>query len=225
MPRKTYYMTLGVSHTESPSGIRAAYRGLVKRVHPDLAGEQSASAFREVTEAYDVLSDPVRRYEYDRQLTPVEHGETVEIHEAGPGPIIREPVTILRNSESILPSFEAMFDRFLRNFTGVGMPKSEQLEGLNFEVLLTAEEVAHGCVVPVGVPIFQPCPQCGGTGRSWMVACSYCYQQGMVETEAIVRVRIPPMTPLGTIYEIPLQGLGIHNFFLRLHVFRAAEAH
>ncbi len=199
MQRRTYYKILGVSHTESPSGIRAAYRGLAKRVHPDLAGEQSASAFREVTEAYDILSDPVRRHEYDRQLTRVEHGESVEIHQAEPGPIVREPVTILGNSE--MPSFEAMFDRFLRNFTNVGIPKSEQLEGLNFEVLLTAEEVAHGCVVPVGVP------------------------QGLVETETIVHVRIPPMTPLGTIFEVPLRGLGIHNFYLRLHVFRAGSAH
>jgi len=100
MQRKTYYKTLGVSHTESPSGIRAAYRGLVKRVHPDLAGEQSTSAFREITEAYDILSDPGRRHEYDRQLTRVEHGETLEIHQAWPGPIIREPVTVLGNSGS-----------------------------------------------------------------------------------------------------------------------------
>jgi len=45
MQRKTYYRTLGVSHTESPSGNRAAYRGLVKRAYPDLAGEQSTRAF------------------------------------------------------------------------------------------------------------------------------------------------------------------------------------
>jgi DnaJ-class molecular chaperone len=225
MQRKTYYKTLGVSHTESPSGIRAAYRGLAKRVHPDLAGEQSASAFREVTAAYEVLSDPMRRHEYDRQLARVEHGGTVEIHQAGLGPIVREPVTILGNSEGMRPSFEVMFDRFLRNFTGVGIPKSERLEGLNFEVLLTAEEVAHGCVVPVGVPIFRPCSQCGGTGKSWMQECNYCKQQGIVETETIVRVRIPPMTPLGTTFDVPLPGLGIHNFFLRLHVLRTGAAH
>jgi hypothetical protein len=40
----------------------------------------------------------------------------------------------------------------------------------------------------------------------------------MIETEAVVRVRIPPMSPSGSIFEIPLQGLGIHNFYLRLHL-------
>lgn len=71
-----------------------------------------------------------------------------------------------RSYESLYNSFEAMFGKFLCNFTGVGIPKSERSKGLNFEVLLTAEEVAHSCVVLVGVPIFRSCPQCGGTGKT-----------------------------------------------------------
>ena len=43
MERKTYYMVRGVSSTESPRGIRAAYRDLAKRLHPDVAGEQADS--------------------------------------------------------------------------------------------------------------------------------------------------------------------------------------
>jgi hypothetical protein len=41
----------------------------------------------------------------------------------------------------------------------------------------------------------------------------------MIEEEALLRIRIPPMAPPGSIYEVPLRGLGIHNFYLRLHVF------
>jgi molecular chaperone DnaJ len=219
MERKTYYRILGVSNSESPSGIGAAYRDLAKRLHPDVAGDETTREFQDVNEAYNVLSDPQLRRDYNNKLKRAADGEGVVVRRSPPAPLIREPVTILGHPESIRPSFEAMYDRFLRNFTGIGVPKAEHLEGLNFEVLLTPEESARGCIVPVGVPVFSPCPQCGGSGRDWMFSCAYCQQQGMIENEELLHVRVPPMAPSGTVYEIPLQGLGIHNFYLRLHVF------
>jgi DnaJ-class molecular chaperone len=219
MERKTYYTLLGVSSAESPRGIRAAYRGLAKRLHPDVAGEQATRAFQELTEAYNVLSDPQRRHDYNGKLNRAMDDAAVRVRHGQAETLVREPVMILRNRDSIRPSFEAMYDRFLRNFTGIGVPKSEQLEGLNFEVLLTPEEASRGCVVPIGVPVFNRCPRCRGSGREWVLPCMYCQEQGMIETQAIVRVRIPPMSPSGFFAEIPLEGFGIHNFYLRLHVF------
>jgi molecular chaperone DnaJ len=219
MENKTYYMVLGVSSTESDRGIRAAYRDLARRLHPDVAGEQATRSFQELSEAYSVLSDPRRRREYNQGLSGAEHGEIVTVRRSPPEPAVREPVTILGNREGIRPSFEAMYERFLRNFTGIGVPKSEHLESPNFEVLLTLEEASRGCVVPVGVPVFSRCPQCGGSGHDWVFPCAYCRQQGMIENEEQLRIRIPPMAPSGSTFEIPLRRLGIHNFFLRLHVF------
>jgi molecular chaperone DnaJ len=219
MEKKTYYMLLGVSSTESPRGIRAAYRDLAKRLHPDIAGQEATPAFQELTEAYNVLSDPQRRHDYNGKLSRATDDAAARVRQGQAETLVREPVTILGNRDGIRPSFDAMYDRFLRNFTGIGVPKSEQLEGLNFEVLLTPEESSRGCVVPISVPIFKPCPRCRGSGREWVFQCVYCQEQGMIETEAIVRVRIPPMTPSGSVFEIPLEGLGIHNFYLRLHVF------
>lgn len=220
MERKTYYMVLGVSRTESPTGIRARYRDLAKKLHPDVAGEQATSAFQEVSEAFNVLSDPERRREYNRELARYDDGD-VAVVPAQPRSIVRDPVTILGNPESVLPSFEALHDRFLRNFTGLRVPKSEQVEALDFEVLLTPEEAWHGCVVPIGVPVFQRCPQCGGSGRDWASSCAYCRQKGMIESEEIVRVRIPKLVPPGSVFELPLYNLGIDNLRLRLHVFVA----
>lgn len=223
MGNKPYYLILGVSRNESPSGIRAAYRDLVKKLHPDVAGERSTRALQEVIEAYDVLSDPQRRREYNDALRRAEDGEVVVVQQGKPGPIVRSPANIVRDRADIHPSFEAMCDRFLRNFTGIAVPKSEHLEGLNFEVLLTAQESLLGCVVPVSVPVFERCPQCGGSGRDWVFPCTYCQQQGMIEKEEFVRIRIPPRAPSGSIFELRLRGLGIHNFFLRLHVFVEAS--
>jgi DnaJ-class molecular chaperone len=217
MDRKTYYMVLGVSSTESSAGIRAAYRDLAKRLHPDVAGQEATRAFQEVTEAYSVLSDPERRRDYNDELKrSADDGIVVRRPRE---PATREPVTILGHPDSIRPSFDAMYDRFLRNFAGMGVPKSERLEGLNFEVLLTPDESARGCVVPVDVPVFGRCPACGGSGRDWVFPCTYCQEQGMIEKAERLYLRIPPMAPSGTVYETPLRGFGIHNFYLRLHVF------
>jgi DnaJ-class molecular chaperone len=218
MARKTYYMVLGVSSTESPRGIRAAYRDLAKRLHPDVAGEEATRAFQEVTEAYNVLSDPQRRREYNHKLSRAGDRGLVSQGRAAPEPLVRQPVSILENPELIRPSFEAMFARFLRNFSGTGVPKSEQLEPLNFEVVLTPEEASSGVTVPVGLPVFSRCPQCGGPGRDWLFPCVYCQEQGMVESEEVVQIHIPPRTRPGSVMEIPLGGLNIHNFYLRLHV-------
>ncbi len=68
MASKDYYAILGVSPSETPEGIRAAYRRAVRRTHPDHAGPEGAAAFQEVVEAHAVLSDPERRRAYDESL-------------------------------------------------------------------------------------------------------------------------------------------------------------
>jgi curved DNA-binding protein CbpA len=60
----TYYEILGVSVTAEPGEIKAKYRKLIQEVHPDLEG--SPGRFMRVQEAYEVLTDPVRRAAYDR---------------------------------------------------------------------------------------------------------------------------------------------------------------
>ena len=68
MAGKDYYLILGVARSESPGGIRARYRDLVRTLHPDVAGAESAAAFRTVTEAYEVLADPAARRRHNREL-------------------------------------------------------------------------------------------------------------------------------------------------------------
>lgn len=67
MRRADYYTVLGVAPDEPPDRIRQAYRLLVRRHHPD-AGAADAERFRELTEAYEVLSDPERRRRYDASV-------------------------------------------------------------------------------------------------------------------------------------------------------------
>jgi molecular chaperone DnaJ/curved DNA-binding protein len=125
----------------------------------------------------------------------------------------------LSQPASIHPSFEALYERLLRNFTGIRVPKGERLEDLNIEVILSPEEAARGVMVPIEVPTFHRCPFCDGTGRDWVFPCTYCMEEGYVEKPETVHVEIPSNVAPGTVYEIPLKGLGVHNFYLRLHIF------
>jgi molecular chaperone DnaJ len=216
--RKTDYMILGVTNTEGSRGIRAAYRDLAKRLHADVACEQAMLTFHKVTQVFDLLSDPGRRREYDEQLRRQSDGDPISVRHSQAEPLVAESLRIFANRESIRPSFAAMYDRLLRNYTGIGVPKAERLEGLNLEVRLPPAVAALGCTVPVGVPTFSRCPHCHGSGRDWVYLCMYCGGQGTMEHEEIVQIHIPALLPPGSVLEIPLDGLGIHNFYLRLHV-------
>jgi hypothetical protein len=119
---------------------------------------------------------------------------------------------------AVRPSFEALAERLLRNFTGLGVPQAERLEGLTVEVILTPEEALRGVEVPLGVPGIHRCPECGGTGRVWLFWCACCGGEGAIATERVVRVPIPARIHSGSVMEVPLDGFGIHNLYLRLYV-------
>src|SRR3954453_20923460 len=68
MAKRDYYDVLGVSRTASADEIKKAHRKLVRKYHPDVNKNNKAAEekFKEVQEAYDVLSDPTKRQNYDQ---------------------------------------------------------------------------------------------------------------------------------------------------------------
>ena len=71
MERKDYYTVLGVTPAEGQHAIRRAYRSLAKQYHPDYAGQEGQTQFQEIQEAYEILSDPQKRKEYDARRPAV----------------------------------------------------------------------------------------------------------------------------------------------------------
>ncbi len=232
---RSYYLVLGVPDHESPAGIRAAYRDRVKALHPDRAGDGHEREFRELQEAYEVLSDPKRRRRYDAERAsppPARAGTTPSAPRPRPEPMVtprhaepirapggvRESASLLGDFRTVRSSREALRERIARNFSGRGVPKSEHAEALTVELELTPDEAARGLRIPLGVPVLRICPECGGEGDTWGFPCVACDRQGVVEDEKVVAVDVPPGTRSGVVAELPLDGLGIANLFLRVAV-------
>jgi DnaJ-class molecular chaperone len=205
MATRNYYVVLGVASDETEQGVRAAFRDLAKRYHPDRVGPEGAAPFREVAEAYEVLGDPMRRRLYDQSLRPHQHAH------APPEELVRE-VSMRRDLADVRPSSEALFSRFERNFTERGVPRGEGVQELSVEVAVSAEEAARGTRLRLGIPVFGRCRRCGGAG------CIGCDGRGTLEGERPVEVDLPPMSGKGTTFVLPLAGYGIHNLYLRVRV-------
>jgi DnaJ-class molecular chaperone len=201
MTSRNHYVILGVQPAETAQGIRAAFRDLARRYHPDHAGPSGAATFHQIVEAYGVLSDAGRRRRYDAALEEAERRE-----------LLPREVSLRRDVTELRPSEDALVARFARNFTKRGSPKAEGVAELLVDVAISEEEAGRGTRVQLGVPVFTRCGVCLGGG------CVACGAQGVLERERVMAFDIPPMTGSGVTLLVPLQGLGIHNFYLRVRV-------
>ena len=222
---KSYYLILGVSRNESLNGIREAFHQLAKRYHPDRVGAARINYFQEILEAYHTLADPERRSRYDQGLV---HGgagvpsSSITVGAEGHG-YLPLPRSVLRILSLKNAAFEAALARVSVSLTAARRISKEHPEGLDAGVILSPDEASRGGVMFLAVPSCSPCERCGGSGWEDLFPCSWCDGEGLLEEEEMVRVLVPPGVGDGTLMELPLRGLGIHNFYLRLHI-RVAPA-
>lgn len=140
-----YYAVLGVSRAENLQGIQTAYRKLAKQCHPDRAGIEGKERFQAIQEAYEVLSDPDKRKEYDadvdrrrrmRGTGSIKPEPFVPSHYpsrfSGPEPLVRPAVP---PEDIVAPaSSHCAFCDGLRNRIGVPCPFCRQLEPLEHDM-------------------------------------------------------------------------------------------
>ena len=218
MPTRDHYAVLGIPRTDSIAVIRSAFRDRAKRLHPDRRSGD-ASAFRELREAYEVLLHTERRRGHEETGQRGQWRRTDWSAEpAAAEPMVDDVVSIFGDVTSVRPSFEELFARFRRNFTGRGVPKGERPQALDFELILTPDEAERGGVLPLGLPYADECSRCGGSGEDWLFHCRICHGSGVVEQRRIMNLRLPPRIRPDTILEAPLSAYGIDNLYLRLRV-------
>ena len=172
MANKDYYSILGVSKTASDDEIKSAYRNLAKKYHPDINKEEGAQdKFKEISEAYSVLSDKTKRANYDQFGSA--DGPQGFGGGAGGG------------FSGFEGGFEDIFNFFGGAFGRGGRgAQREQGADITTDMTITFEESAFGVEKEISLNRPEKCSHCGGSGAksgSDVVTCRDCNGSGKVQ--------------------------------------------
>ncbi|MCU1267945.1 MAG: chaperone protein DnaJ [Acidobacteria bacterium] len=158
MSKRDYYEVLGVSRTATDQEIKSAYRGLARRHHPDVnqTDEGAEAKFKEVAEAYAVLSDGEQRRRYDR------FGHAGVASSAGaswgaPG---------FGGIEDILGDLFGFGDVFGGARSGARRSTAQRGADLRYDLEITLEEAAAGMTAQLRIPRLESCEKCKGVGAA-----------------------------------------------------------
>lgn len=182
--KRDYYEVLGVARNASLDELKKAYRDLALKYHPDRnPGDKTAEEkFKEVTEAYEVLSDPKKRTTYD------------QFGHAGFGPQgfdWRQDFSRVRTDVDFSDIFGDMFSDFFSDIFGTGRRsagKTTRNRGsdLEYRMSISLKESATGTEKFVNISRQDACPNCAGSGsksKAGRSACPQCRGQGQVVTQ------------------------------------------
>jgi molecular chaperone DnaJ len=229
---RDFYDVLGVSKKASADEIKKAYRKLAREYHPDRnPGDSNAEErFKEVQQAYDTLSDPEKRKQYDAGGMFAGFGRGGSPFGAGGG--------FASDLGDIFSSFfgrggprgqpQSIRGRDLE--TEIGLSFDQAIEGAQVSVTVPKQAACASCggsgaapgTAPITCPrcggrgidaqsqgffsISQPCPQCGGQGQVIETPCPTCGGSGLTQQRKRYRVNIPAGVRDGT--RIRLAGKG-----------------
>ncbi len=184
--KRDYYQVLGVDKSSSPADLKKAYRNLAKKYHPDVnPGDASAeAAFKEVNEAYEVLSDSEKRSRYDQ----FGHAGVDPSYGSGGGGFGFGDIDL----GDLFGSF------FGGGFSGGGRARNPNapIKGTDIrtQIVLTFEEAALGCKKEINITRQESCKVCDGTGAAEGTTpdiCPDCSGSG--------QIKVSQMTPFGAI--------------------------
>jgi len=181
-----YYETLGVSRTADKAEIKSAFRKLAREYHPDVSKHDDAEArFKEINEAYEVLSDDDKRSRYDRFGVAGVQGNGFGGAGAGAG------------------GFEEIFEEFFSSFGGA--TRTRQRRGprpgsdRRVDVTISFEESVFGTEKEVEYDRLEVCETCGGNGAAPGTTPTRCTQcNGTGEIRQVQQTFLGPMVQVAT---------------------------
>jgi molecular chaperone DnaJ len=175
---KDYYEILGVNKNASETELKKAYRKLAMQYHPDRnPGDKAAEdKFREISEAYEVLSDPQKRAQFDQ------YGRVFDSNGFGGG---SGGFSGGAGAETI---FEEFFGDVFGDFfgsAGRSRKKARPTRGGDIRISqeIEFEQAAFGCDIEVSVPRIVECARCNGSGaeNGAVETCSACGGSGVIQ--------------------------------------------
>lgn len=178
--KKDYYEILGVSRDADQKEIKKAYRKLAKKYHPDRNKDDpdASDKFKEISEAYEILSDPDKRARYDQY---------------GHSGINDDDFNFDDFARGGFGGFDDIFDMFFGGDMG-GRRRRGPRKGsdLQYRLEVDFEEAAFGAKKEITIPRTEKCETCGGSGAkpgTKARTCSKCNGTG--------QVRVSQRTPFG----------------------------
>jgi len=216
---KDYYKILGVDRKADDKTIKSAYRRLARKYHPDVAKTKDATdRFKELSEAYEVLSDPEKRRRYD-SLGPDWQRYTQAPPAGPPGGGFRveyggDPGNLGDFSEffrSIFGDLGAHARRGSRS-GGVrfdeGFDRSPRGADVEAGVEISLDEAFHGARKTFAMDLEEPCAVCGGSGNVQGKPCAACGGGGWQRAQRQVDVKIPAGVKSGQRVRVSGEGTG-----------------
>ncbi|CAI0441725.1 unnamed protein product [Linum tenue] len=181
-----FYSVLGVSKNATKSEIKSAYRKLARSYHPDVNKDPGAEQkFKDISNAYEVLSDDEKRSLYDR------YGEAGVKGAAGMG---------ASDFSNPFDLFESLFDMGnMGGMGGRGGSRNRAVDGQDeyYNLVLTFNEAVFGIEKEIEISLLESCGTCNGSGAkpgTKPMKCNTCGGQGQVVTSA--------RTPLGVFQQV-----------------------
>jgi molecular chaperone DnaJ len=193
--KQDYYEQLGVSRKASAKDIRAAFRKLARKYHPDLnPGDKSAEErFKQLQEAYDVLSDPKKRQIYDERGF---YSDNISSGAAPPGSSGGGESDVNFDfggfdfggggAESGGGNFRDLFSQFFRGGRGTAIEPEQEVGGdLEYQIEIDFWDAVRGAVKKLQITRLDTCETCHGTGAIGSPqTCPVCNGSGTIQQAA-----------------------------------------
>ncbi len=224
MEVKDFYNILGVSENASQEEIKRAYRELAKKYHPDAnpGNKEAENKFKDISEAYEVLSNPEKRKKYDqlRKYGSTSGGEWFSF----------DPSDIRWRKAAGGSPFEEFnftggsgfsFAEILREIFGfddiIRGPKprtrfhSQRPEPqTTAEITISFDEAIKGTEKIVELQTTEVCPRCHGTGHIGGMICSNCQGSGRIRHKRKIKIKLPAGIENG--HKLRLRGMGTRQY-------------